>query len=48
MRPRRGDSAQMSYIELVDREGELRPARKPPVDIEKLVAEEIAKLNLNK
>ena len=49
MRQRRGDSANMAYIELVDREGELRPARQPSsIDIEKLVEEQMKKLSIGK
>ena len=47
MRQRRGDSADMAYIELVDREGELRPARQPTIDIEKLVLEELKKIAIS-
>jgi large subunit ribosomal protein L17 len=46
MRQRRGDSANMAYIELVDRQGELRPARQPTVDIDKLVREQLEKLTI--
>ena len=39
-KPRRGDSADMSYIEFVDREGELREARPATVPFQRTVRQE--------
>eukprot|EP00595_Chromulina_sp_UTEXLB2642_P001613 CAMPEP_0196763502 /NCGR_PEP_ID=MMETSP1095-20130614/4215_1 /TAXON_ID=96789 ORGANISM="Chromulina nebulosa, Strain UTEXLB2642" /NCGR_SAMPLE_ID=MMETSP1095 /ASSEMBLY_ACC=CAM_ASM_000446 /LENGTH=107 /DNA_ID=CAMNT_0042116847 /DNA_START=124 /DNA_END=444 /DNA_ORIENTATION=- len=41
MKQRRGDSAEMAFIEFVDRDGELRKARPPVKSIESIVKEEM-------
>ena len=43
MRQRKGDSAEMAYIELVDREGELRKAKPPKMTLEDIVRKELEK-----